>query len=162
MASKSRYLQKKDVLTSLRHQIADHPDKNKITIHFNGISSIVLNDQTKSGRWLCAKGEFIAIEELLQTCNDSHLGADRIHVWLISDCCGAGGVVHRLMKLQNSYPKIAKLRLWVSSDFDEESFSSDNGGRFTNDWLQKFDDVTEDLHQIEVAGLSIVCRFSSN
>ena len=54
-------------------------------------------EKEDAGLWSCENGETISIEEVLQTIYENTRGINRM-VAILSDCPGAAGAYHRLLK----------------------------------------------------------------
>ena len=93
-------------------------------VHYVGPATVC--DETNkedAGKWLCEHGEFITIEDILETIRDSTDGRDRFVV-IQADCPGAAGMLHRLVqKLENGEldlkSKISRIKFDLACDYNE-------------------------------------------
>ena len=77
----------------------------KITVHYNGHATVVtkaefnrgVNESHEAGKWVCSNNQYITIEEVIETI-DTNANTSIWHVYIKSDCCGAGGAYDRLVK----------------------------------------------------------------
>ena len=68
-------------------------------MHYNGHGTDVNfgEDETEAGKWACKNGEFITIEEILNTIDDN-LKNKILFVKIIADNCHGSGAYHRMVE----------------------------------------------------------------
>ena len=113
-------------------------------VHYTGPATV--RDETikeDAGKWLCDHGEFITIEDILETIRDSTKGTERMVV-IQADCPGAAGIYHRLIKkLENGDLNLGtiinRIKLDLACDYNELPLSDSEGSRWTKSFIQKQD-----------------------
>ena len=101
-------------------------------VYYCGPATVRKEDEKEeAGLWSCTGGETISIEEVLQTIYNNAYGRCRM-VSILSDCPGAAGAYHRLIKKLcegwSISDRINRIKMDFACDYNEVPFAGERGG----------------------------------